>query len=278
MLDIFQQKQYKDFRFYIIDGNHDLSGKGSDSVSALKSLATIGNVKWISYQSKGEAVHTIEHGKVAFIPFFPGMDTYVKKKSDAKILISHFGLDEGMLSSGISIQSSIRASDLKQYNLVVLGHYHLPQAMISGKTHIYYTGSPIQLDWKEKNEEKRFLIIDTDTYEVESVPTIGYKKYMEFKLDDENKVKILEEAKKLRDDGHHVKVLTNEKLEITEDMKDINIVEDVEEDITNRGITSDMDEIEKNKKYLEISGIPEEEHDAYIKTAKRIMDATELPE
>ncbi len=284
MLDIFQKRQYQDFRFHVIDGNHDLSGKGSDSVSALKSLETIGNVRWISHQSKGEVVHHIDNGNVALMPYFPGMEEHIKKIK-ANIFISHFGLNEGILSSGISIQSKIKATDLRHFKLVVLGHYHLPQAMISKGTHIYYVGSPVQLDWGEKNEEKRFLIIDTDevadkdyNFEVESVPTTGYKKYVEFNLDAKNKSKVLKEAKSLRDDGHHVKLVTNEKLKLGEDMKNINIVEDVEEDITNRGITSGMDEMAKNQKYLEIKEIPEDEHEAYLATAKRIIDATTIPE
>ncbi|GAH12286.1 unnamed protein product, partial [marine sediment metagenome] len=74
MLGIFQQRQYQDLRFYVIDGNHDLSGKGSESVSSLKSLDTIHNVEWISHQSKGTAIHHIDDGRVAFIPYFPGME------------------------------------------------------------------------------------------------------------------------------------------------------------------------------------------------------------
>lgn len=270
-------RKHPNTKFFVIDGNHDLSSKGTDSVSALRSLEKESNVDWISYQSKGNSVVHYEAGNIAFIPFFPGMDEYVKK-TKANILISHFGLDEGMLSSGISVQSSIKGKHLKNYKLVLLGHYHLPQAMLYGSTHIYYMGSPIQLDWGEKNEVKRFLIVDSETREVESVPTTGYKKYLQFDLSEENKVKLLEEAKTLRDEGHHIKLVTTEKLEFDEDMKSINVVENIEEDITNRGITSDMGEKEKILKYEEIKGIPEEERDAYLKTAMRLIDNTELPE
>lgn len=277
MLDIFQKRQYQDFRFYVIDGNHDLSGKGADSVSALKSLETIGNVRWISYQSKGEAIHHIDDGRVAFVPFFPGMEKYIKK-AKAKTLISHFGLSEALLNSGISVPSTIKASDLSHFKLVVLGHYHLPQQMVSKKSSIYYTGSPIPLDWGEKNEEKRFLIIDTESLDVESVPTVGYKKYVEFIVDKKNKTKVLKEAKKLRDEGHHIKLVTTEKLKMTADMKEINIVENIEEDITNRGITSGMDEVEKMTKFLEIKEIPEDEREAYLSSAKQVVEDTILPE
>ena len=129
MLNIFQEKKYKDLRFYVIDGNHDLSTKGGESVSALRSLETIENVRWISHQSKGELGHGMDN--ILFVPYYPGMKEYITKPTTkADILISHFGLDEAMLSSGISIQSSIKASNLKKFKLVILGHYHLPQHMV----------------------------------------------------------------------------------------------------------------------------------------------------
>lgn len=278
MLEFFQKYEYSDLRFYVIDGNHDLSSKGSDAVSSLRSLEAIRNVKWISYQTNGETVCRIEGQKVAFIPYFPGMDKYVKN-TKADILISHFGLNEGMLSSGISIQSSIKAKDLTNYKLVVLGHYHLPQAMLFRSTHIYYTGSPIQLDWGEKNEEKRFLIIDTENPEdVESVLTRGYKKYVDFEINAVNKNDIIAEAKLMRDEGHHVKLVTSEKLVLDPDMKNINIVDNSEEDITNRGIKSGMSEMDKNKKYLEIKEIPADDQEAYLNMAKTIMDSAEIPD
>lgn len=276
MLQLFRESY--DMNFFVIDGNHDLSGKGSESVSALKSLESLEYVKWISYQSNGEIVYQMDGGKIAFMPYFPGMQEHIKNVK-ADIFISHFGLSEAMLSSGISIQSSIKASDLKHFKLVVLGHYHMPQAMVSGPTHIYYTGSPIQLDWGEKNERKRFLVIDTDKpHDVQSIETRGYKKYIELNLSSENKSEKIEEAKKLRDEGHHVKLVTTEKLDLEEDMKGVNIISNVEEDITNRGITSEMDEIDIHSKYLEIKDIPEDERKAYINAAKKIMDETELPE
>ena len=46
MLEYFNVWSDKLF-FYVIDGNHDLSGKGSNVVSALRSLDALENVQWI---------------------------------------------------------------------------------------------------------------------------------------------------------------------------------------------------------------------------------------
>jgi len=55
------------------------------------------------------------------------------------ILISHFGLSEGMLNSGMSIISDIGLKDLRgKYELVLLGHYHKPQEIIYILNLAYY--------------------------------------------------------------------------------------------------------------------------------------------
>jgi DNA repair exonuclease SbcCD nuclease subunit len=109
MLDFFEQ--FKDLEFYVIDGNHDLSGKGVGAISSLRSLHSVDNVEWISKNPYGDS-------NLMFIPYSFNVVDQVKAKR-SRILISHFGLDEGMLNSGISITSDISLRDLiGKYELV----------------------------------------------------------------------------------------------------------------------------------------------------------------
>jgi len=198
MLQFFNDCNY--FQFWVIDGNHDLSGKGEDAVSALRSLEKIPNVHWISKKPE-------KFENILFVPYSTKVVEQVKK-GKADILISHFGLSEGVLNSGISIISNISMSDLRsRYKLVLLGHYHKPQEIIESNISMYYVGSPIQLDWGEKGDVKRFLIVDSKTLEVESVSTKGYKKFIEMELTTEHKEEIMKVAKEARDKGHYVKLL-----------------------------------------------------------------------
>lgn len=265
MLDLFRNNL--DIEFIIIDGNHDLSGKAHDAISALESLNTEPNVKRIK-----DDYYFDEENDILYVPYSMNMVEIIKNNS-AKFLISHFGLNEGMLNSGISIVADIGMKDLiGKYKYVLLGHYHKPQDIITESISIYYSGSPIQLDWGEKNEIKRFLDVDSDSENIISVPTEGYKKYIEYKITDDNKDDIDEIIKKAnsdKNDGEYVNIIKETKdfdFHKLDEMKDFNIVDKTEKDITNRGISANMNQKERFKKYLEINEIEDEN------TIKKYLD------
>jgi len=267
MLDYFEH--WSDLiRFYVIDGNHDLSGKGHKVVSALKPLKNMPNLTWIPFNE------SLQIGNVLLVPYGPGMiDTIKSNKS--KVLISHFGLNEGVLNSGISIVSDLSLKDLVgKYELVLLGHYHKPQDIIRNDISLYYVGSPIQLDWGEKNDVKRFLVVDSETLEVESIPTEGYRKHIELDVTNSNKQEVLQLAKEAKEEGHWVKVVKRETIDLGVE-NDFMVVEKIDKDITNRGITSSMSQSDKFKKFLEIKEITEDNQEQYMKKALELVDRCE---
>ena len=271
MLQYFQD--FEDLiKFYVIDGNHDLSGKGDDVVSALRPLKNVHNVKWIPYS---ETYRMKEQG-VLFVPYSTKLPEIIVDNRE-NILVSHFGLSEGILNSGMSIVSDISVSDLVgRYELVLLGHYHKPQEIIRSDIALYYSGSLIQLDWGEKGDEKRFLVVDTDTLDVQSIPITQYKKHIEIEIKEGSVEEALEAAKQARADGDHVKVIMREKVDLTEFKGEFNVVDKTDADITDRGITSSMSQADKIKKYLEIKEIPEDQHDLYMKEAFDIIQECEI--
>ena len=271
MIDFFTDYG-KVIEFWVIDGNHDLSGKSEDVVSALKSIQSTPSVNWISH----DMTWRIGDGDVLLIPYSYNVPQIVKENK-AKILISHFGLSEGVLNSGMSIISDISMSNLiGKYELVLLGHYHKPQEIIRDDISLYYVGSLIQLDWGEKGEEKRFLIVDTDTLQVDSIPISHYRKHIEIEVNNDNKDDVLKAAQQAKDDGHHVKVVMKEKIDLTKFRDDFNIVDKTETDITDRGITSSMSQEDRIRRYLEIKEIPEEDRDEYAKEAFDIIQNCEV--
>lgn len=251
--------------FYIIDGNHDLSGKSEQVISALEPLASEQNVRWIPY----DKIRILNN--ITFIPYSYDIVSKIKENSN-DILISHFGLSEGVLNSGISIVSNISLRDLRgRYKLVLLGHYHKPQEIIEDDISVYYVGSPIQLDWGEKNEEKRFLVVDSETLEVESIPTHGYRQHIQLEVTKENADKVLEQVEVFKKAGSHIKLVLKENVELPAD-EDVIVIDKTDRDITNRGISSSMTEEERMKRYLEIKEIQEEEHDLYLNTGLALIE------
>ncbi len=181
MIDFFADYGKK-LIFHVIDGNHDLSGKGEDVVSALKSIQSIPGVNWVPHNT----TQRIKDGDVLLVPYSHNVPQVVKENK-ARILVSHFGLSEGVLNSGMSLISDISIKDLVgRYELVLLGHYHKPQEIIKEGFALYYGGSLIQLDWGEKGDEKRFLVVDTDTLQVDSIPITQYKQHIEIEINNDN--------------------------------------------------------------------------------------------
>jgi DNA repair exonuclease SbcCD nuclease subunit len=265
MLDYFRRYN-EQIQFIVIDGNHDLSGKGEDVVSALEGLEGEDNVLWFRYDKP------LRIRNIMYVPYSYNMEKTIRD-NEADILISHFGLNEATLSSGISIKTKIGMRDLVgRYKLVILGHYHKPQEIITDDISVYYTGSPIQLDWGEKGEEKRFLVFDDTTLEVESIPTKNYRKHIELEITNENKHIILETAKDLEKYGDHVKIIKRENIDLGDAEKDFVVIDKSEQDITNRGISTDMSEEDRMRRFLQIKEIPENEHDEYLKIGLRLLE------
>ncbi len=264
MLDFF--RSYRMLDFIVLDGNHDLSGKGTDVVSALKSLDNEPNVRRIYEPTKID-------DDILVVPYSDNMIDVIKKNS-SKYLISHFGLNEATLNSGISIVSNISMKDLSgKYQYVLLGHYHKPQEIIGDNIEIYYTGSITQNDWGEKEEDKRFLVVNTDTGCIQSIPTKGYKKFFDLQITNENKEEVIKKARELREDGHNVKITRKEEVDVNEISKEFLVVDKTEKDITNRGLSSSMSMADKFSKYMEIHGIPENKRTVYGQEAMDIVNS-----
>jgi len=257
LISYIKESSSKGLEFIIIDGNHDLSGKGKVVSSALKSLDNFENVTMIHYDK------IMKNEDVLFVPYSVDLPEIIKSNK-SKYLISHFGLNEALLNSGISIVSEVGIKDLSgKYRYVILGHYHKPQDIKSGGVELYYTGSITQNDWGEKNEIKRFLVIDTDNDIIESVPIEGYKQHFELSITKETKDEILSKARELKNQGHEVKFQKSEFFDTDDIEKEFVVIDKTEKDITNRGITSNMSVSEKLERFMDIKKVPSEKREFF---------------
>jgi DNA repair exonuclease SbcCD nuclease subunit len=258
----------KDLTFTIFSGNHDLSSRGTNPVSALEALDSESNVVYIKEPTK------IDNDQIFIVPYSEKSMISDIKNNSCKYLMSHFGLSEALLNSGISIVSGIGISDLKnKYKYVFLGHYHSPQNLSSDGIEIYYAGSLLQRDWGEKNEIKRFLVLDTVTDQIQSIPTTGYKRHIELELTSENKEEVIKQAEQYRLNGDDVKLLKSSLFDIDDIPADLRVIDKTTRDITNRGIDSSMTMDEKISKYLEIRGISVEKTEMYKKVGIEIISS-----
>lgn len=277
LTDIF--KSNEDCKFIMFSGNHDLSSTGTNQKSAIAVFQKFPNCETVLYDA---VIKPEINGMI--VPYCHNFLEQVRNckvnkelglNCEApKILYAHVGLNEAVLQSGLSRVDKLKISDISQFPLAILGHYHKPQDLQGSNTRVYYVGSLIPKDWNDKNEDKRFLIVDTDTLEVEAVPlnVDGVARYYEFIIDNdtnnEERKTIFEKAQKLKEQGHHVRVVNKTKVKVTkeENIADMVVLENTEVDVTDRGINITQTKLEQCMKYLDIKGI--ENKDLYIKILK----------
>jgi len=209
---------------------------------------------------------TYTEGNITFVPFHHQIFDILKSLKSNDILASHFGLSEAMLQSGLSKIDKIKLSDLKKFKLLLLGHYHKPQHLSNEYSNLYYCGGFTNHSWNDKNETKRFLIYDTETLKVESVPMENQIEYKEFVIDNLETAKdVLIEAEKAKNIGHYVRIKKLIKDEIKDTPKDLLIIENKDEvDVTNRGIKVTMNLKEKLIKYLDIKQVDPKENEEFL--------------
>jgi len=255
---------FSHINFILLDGNHDHSKMSGDDVTSLKSLENTPNVNVIH--------DAVQKNNLYFVPWNNKLIENIKNPPNGvDYLFSHFGLNEGTLSSGISIISDIGLKDLKPYKYVILGHYHKPQYIKNDFLELYYVGSPIQLDMGERDEEKRFLDINFETNEIKSIKTDGYKKYYKIELAKQD-AQIIKEIEFLQKQGHDVLVEITNDIDTSSIPENVRIVNKVDIDITNRGISLDMSESERLEAYLNIKEIPDNKKEDYLSIAKYIIN------
>ena len=251
-----------DLNFTLISGNHDLSAVGENQKSAISAFQKYDNVDCVLKEPK-----IIEKYNGVFIPYAHDFLSAYRNidKSKVKILFAHVGLNEAVLQSGLSRVDKLKISDLDDLKLLILGHYHKPQKIESQKTIGYYAGSLIPKDWNDKNETKRFLVVDTDTLEVESVDIdCNIPHFIELVITDNNDTnEIFEKAKLEKSKGNKVRVINKSKTKVSKETKsiadDIVLVEHSEVDVTDRGITVVQTKLEQCEKYLEIKNVENKE-------------------
>jgi len=179
--------KFTDWNFIIINGNHDVCDQTENPITLLTALdEKFEHVTLVDYnQSKVIG----QNNNILLIGWHRNMSQMIKEavemNPDVDTLISHFGVNEASLSTGIYGVSKIKFSQLRsKFNLIILGHYHKPQELKSNDKMLYYVGSLIQENWNEVNEDKRYLILDDNTMEVSSILVEGYDKYILMESDD----------------------------------------------------------------------------------------------
>lgn len=168
----------KKLHVYLICGNHDDLTKYTTALTPLSHLGS----DYINIISEEEHIYrgTKPLTRITMLPFFSKrwaklsfsetIDQISKEnKYDKEICMCHELID-GASYNGHTLESNkVKSSELeKNFDLVLAGDIHQHQQI---KSNIYYTGTPIHLDYGDAAAIPGFLDVDTDTLSVKHIPT-----------------------------------------------------------------------------------------------------------
>lgn len=155
--------------FYILIGNHDQNTRIGDShsLSSFGSFATIIDNPIIkNIAVKDDNVCFAAH---PFTTEVKEWKAFAKTVKGADIFFGHQGLTGASIGAfEVYIKAEINSEDLPDTRYRYFGHYHKHQ-YVDART--AYIGSPLQLNFGERNEEKVFVLLDTKRNTVVNYPS-----------------------------------------------------------------------------------------------------------
>lgn len=172
----------------IIDGNHDVSNLNTTK-SSLKAIETFE----LPYITHNRFLHTETINNLDFVM----LPTYTDKEelknivdniTKPSVLIGHFTVLGAALNSWLvdmnEANVSIETFMNPNVKAVILGHLHKFQVLNQNPL-IFYTGSPDRIDFTEENDNKGFVVIDTDNFDYEFIEN-NAQKFCTIKIDINN--------------------------------------------------------------------------------------------
>lgn len=145
----------KDFQIYAITGNHDCFYRDNSRVNSI-SIFDRSNIT--VYDTPTNI--TINNKKFAFCPW----GTELKDIPNSDVIVGHFELLNFKMNGNIHCDHGWESVSLTdKAPITITGHFHMRQERIydNGKV-VLYLGSPLELEWGERDSIKGITILDTD--------------------------------------------------------------------------------------------------------------------
>lgn len=151
-----------DVKLVVIPGNHDKQNYSS-SESFLDTYQNHPAIELIKHCAGYPLNDEIFLG---LIPFFED-DVFISQFKDMQehggkgiknVLGTHIGCQGAVMNSGVAVESTITTNLFKDYDLVLIGHYHDPQELAEGK--VKYIGASIQHNFGESSVKGATLLYD----------------------------------------------------------------------------------------------------------------------
>lgn len=152
----------------LLCGNHDQHIKLGD-------IHSLEPFKPFCHVVDSPSLFTVKGIEVAAYPFTTNiteLKEWLRNLPNCDVLLLHQAVSEASLGCwDRSIKGELDVADIPvdRIKLCIAGHIHKRQTLGNGKIHL--PGSPLPLNFGEVGEEKGITLIDTRTWEIETIPT-----------------------------------------------------------------------------------------------------------
>lgn len=156
-------KKFKNFNVYMLPGNHCCYFKDNSNVHSLEPFKEWSNVKIFD---KPTTV-TSRNSTYTFCPWGIDIDTL----PGGDILFGHFDIVNFKMNSfKVCDHGEDSEKLIQKYKQIITGHFHTRQHKIyENNSSILYLGSPFQMDFGDREQERGITILDTDSMNTEFV-------------------------------------------------------------------------------------------------------------
>ena len=167
----------KDFNIAVLTGNHDCYYKDKSDIN---SITILENSKVAVYQNI--RTFTYKDRIVTFCPWGTSIDTI--PKSD--VIFGHFEITNFKMNQHKICDHGVATESLlDKAPLIISGHFHFrDHRKYSNNKSILYLGSPYELDFGDREQNKGISILDINTLEIEFIQNDITPKHIKLNLTD----------------------------------------------------------------------------------------------
>lgn len=164
----FFERLNKNYKTYILQGNHDIYYKDTNRVNSLTELLSQYENVQIIDKSKTIKFNGTEILCVPWVvPDQISDAKVILNQTKAEVVFGHFDIMGFQMYPGyFNTVEGFDVDDFERFDLVCSGHYH--QKSTNGEN-IFYLGAPYEIVWSDCGEDRGFHIFDTNTRELEFI-------------------------------------------------------------------------------------------------------------
>lgn len=169
--EVAESFRLKGIPFYVLLGNHDMTGYHQNSSNWFPTLRAAG-----ATAVDIPAIEEVAGARLFFAPYMRDQAALLKimdgwkvpAKGLPNVLVMHDAIEGVFSSSKHVLPDGLPRAALARFDFVFSGHIHYPQSSKDGK--VWFVGSPYMCDWGELNQQKRLLLFNPLKRIVRSIP------------------------------------------------------------------------------------------------------------